>query len=311
MINRLDALIGNLNLATKFTVLFIVVIPIFLIGVTFTGLSLRNVLSESYESQVTERALLAMDTMDSVREYTSSQIRPELTARLEEEFLPQSVPAYSATEVFTELRKKPDYQNFSYKEATLNPTNPRDQADEFETGIVENFRKNPDLDELRGFRSSGGEETFYIAQPLAVSKPSCLECHGSVRDAPQSMIQEYGTEGGFNWELNEIVGAQIVSVPATEIHQQTQQAFKLTLGFVGAVFVTMAITIALINFSLSRYVVNPLKQMSKAANAISTGDLTVEFHKQYNDEVGRLAEAFTRMKRSLAIAMKRLSNEKE
>lgn len=307
--NRLDALIGNLNLATKFAVLFILVIPIFLIGVTLTGFTLRDVLSESYKSQVTERALLAMDTMDSVREYTSSQVKPELIDRLEKEFLPQSVPAYSATEVFRDLQQKPDYENFFYKEATLNPTNPRDQADEFETEVVQAFRENPDLKEKQDFRSFQSEETFYIAHPLKVSKSSCLECHGAIKDAPQSMIDEYGTEGGFNWELNEIVGAQIVYVPASEIHQQTQKAVQLTIGFVVTVLVMMAVTVALINFSLYRYVINPIKQMSGAADAISKGDLTVEFRKRYNDEVGRLAEAFTRMKTSLAMAMKRLKNK--
>ena len=42
------------------------------------------------------------------------------------EFLPQAVPSYSATEVLNALHKQhPDY---AYKEATLNPTNPRDRA---------------------------------------------------------------------------------------------------------------------------------------------------------------------------------------
>ena len=40
-------------------------------------------------------------------------------------FLPQSLPAYAATEIFSTLRQQ--HPEYSYKEAVLNPTNPRDR----------------------------------------------------------------------------------------------------------------------------------------------------------------------------------------
>ena len=59
-------------------------------------------------------------------------------------FLPQSVPAYSANEYFKQLRKKfPDY---SYREATLNPTNPVNRATDWEADIVRYFRQSPEQD---------------------------------------------------------------------------------------------------------------------------------------------------------------------
>src|ERR1700756_4989341 len=57
---------------------------------------------------------------------------------LDNEFHPQSVPAFAATEIFAYLREKfPDY---FYKEATLNPTNPRDRATDWESDVVNQFR---------------------------------------------------------------------------------------------------------------------------------------------------------------------------
>ena len=50
------------------------------------------------------------------------EIKPHLDPMLEATFLPQTVPAYSAIETFARLQKK--YPDFSYREATLNPTNP-------------------------------------------------------------------------------------------------------------------------------------------------------------------------------------------
>jgi len=99
------------------------------------------------------------------------------------------------------------------------------------------------IKELQGFRNSPAGEIFYIAHPIKISKQSCLECHGLVSNAPQSLIELYGSEKGFGWKLNEIVGAQMVSIPATEIHQRTQQAIQVTMGFMMAVLVTMVCTV--------------------------------------------------------------------
>ncbi|AFZ45365.1 histidine kinase HAMP region domain protein [Halothece sp. PCC 7418] len=298
MFNFLDNLIGNLKLNSKIKTIFLLVMPIFLIGIIITGLALNQILTSSYKSEVTSKALLAMETMNSVREYTSNHVRPELVDRLKSEFLPETVPAYSATEVFKNLTANPNYQNFSYKEATVNPTNPRDQADEFETQLIQQFRRQQDVEELRGFRSSARTKSFYIAHPLKVSQASCLECHGNVSDAPQSLIDKYGTEGGFNWELGQIVGAQIVSVPADQIQQQTKQAIKVTMGFMLAFLATMVITVILVNLSLQRYVIRPIKKVARAAESISHKDFDLSLLRPVQsrlDELGHLAKVFQNM----------------
>ena len=82
-----------------------------------------------------------MEAALSSRNYTINQVKPLLETQMKYEFLPQTVPAYAATEQFNELRKKhPDY---AYKEATLNPTNPRDRAADWEADVVNMFRNTP------------------------------------------------------------------------------------------------------------------------------------------------------------------------
>ena len=39
-------------------------------------------------------------------------------------------------------------------------------------------------------------------------------CHSTVAAAPKTMVELYGQANGFGWKLNEIVGAQIASVPS-------------------------------------------------------------------------------------------------
>ncbi|WP_293111857.1 hypothetical protein [Moorena sp. SIO4G3] len=59
---------------------------------------MSQVLEGYGEKVVTDQALILIETMSSVREYTNNQVNPELADRLEneEQFLPQTVPTYSA-----------------------------------------------------------------------------------------------------------------------------------------------------------------------------------------------------------------------
>lgn len=293
-------MLKNLKLAKKFTLLLLLV---FLGGIMLSGAALATALNYHAQNEITSQALVLEDLMNAVRDYTNTQVSPELSERLKAEFLPQAVPSYSAREVFEKLRSHPAYRELFYKDATLNPTNLRDKADSFETKIVETFRQQSSLKEVRGFRTQPSGELFYLARPLVVNEPSCLECHSTSERAPKSMIERYGTVNGFGWKLNEIIGAQIIYVPASKVFQSIRQSFVLNLGIISIIFAAAIFTV---NRWLNRYVVRPLNQIAQVAEAVSTGDMEAEFEQKSNDEVGILAAAFTRMKTSLVVAMKRL-----
>ncbi|PSN20430.1 histidine kinase [filamentous cyanobacterium CCP5] len=295
----------NLQLAQKFTLILMLV---FVGGIVASGIALSTVLTRNAQAHLTNNAVMLMETMNSVREYTSSQVQPELVDRLNTEFLPETVPAYSAREVFEVFRVHPDYSEFFYKEATLNPTNLRDKADEFEAQIVERFRQEDFSGQVSGFRDTPAGEIYYIARPIRVSKESCLECHSSPSVAPATMIERYGSANGFDWSLNEIVGAQVISVPAERVLSAARQSLVLILGIFIAAF---AIAIFLVNFWLKRYVVRPINRMVMTAEAVSMGDTAAEFTQTSNDEVGKLADAFNRMRTSLQMAMQRLDRYRE
>lgn len=300
MLRKFKTFFSNLKLAQKFTILLLIV---FLGGIALSGAALASVLNYKAQDEITTKALMLMATMNSVRNYTSNEVNPELKPRLDEEFLPESVPSYSAREVFENLRlENQPYKEFLYKEAALNPTNLRDKADDFEAAIVEGFRQDKNLQEVEGFRSIKGQNLFYIARPITISQESCLECHSTPSIAPKSLISIYGTAHGFGWKLNEIIGTQIISVPAAQVLQKARQSFILIMGIVSLVF---AIAIFLVNLWLKRYVVRPLRRLAQVAEAVSTGDMEAEFEPMSNDEVGKLGEAFGRMKMSLVMAMKR------
>jgi hypothetical protein len=157
--------------------------------------------------------------------------RPE--ELVDSEFHPQSVPAFAATEIFGYLREKfPDY---FYKEATLNPTNPRNRATDWESDVVNQFRGNPTQAEFINTRESSTGPSLFLARPIKVNNVSCLECHSTSDKAPVEMIKLYGVDNGFGWKLD-VIGAQIVSVPVSVPVHIAENAFRVIITWLGGAF---------------------------------------------------------------------------
>jgi HAMP domain-containing protein len=300
-------IIDKLRLGAKLNLILAIV---FFIVVVINGFVLSEILQQNAERDIASKASLLIETMGAVRDYTSNQINPELAPRLETEdqFLPQTVPGYSAREVFENLRKREEYSDFFYKEATLNPTNLRDKADRFEADIVEKFRQQSKLAELSGFRSFPGGDIFYVARPIAASKQQCLRCHSTPANAPKSQITTYGSDNGFGWKLNEIVGAKIVSVPASKILTDARRLQFLVIGILVA---GCLLAIVILNLFLKFAIVKPITRMSQWSKQLSTGAVNTEFKHQTSDEIGVLASSLNRLKVSLEMAMNMLKQHPE
>ena len=306
------------TLNRQFTLFFTIV---FIGGVVISGIALSNAMQQLAKVEIKARAHMMIQTMNAVRNYTSESIKPQLADQLAQSssFIRETVPAYGAREVFEHFRESPEYSNFLYKEATLNPSNPRDQADAFETDIVNSFRQNSTLDELSGYREQDGKRLFYIARPLAIKKSSCLECHGRVDDAPQSMIATYGSKQGYNWQLNEVVAAQTIYVPADTLLQQGHQYLRLVMAIVIGM---MAIIIFLMNRLLKQKVVHPLKKLTQLAKQIRESQLPnlEDWQQKFTslnpiakrpDEPGELARAFQHMAYEVVTREQSLKEAKE
>jgi len=256
-----------MGLRLKFNLVLIVV---FLAGFGAAGFMSRQLLQENAREEVLRNARLMMDTALSVRAYTVEQIKPHLDKQLEEVFLPQTVPAYAATETLGNIQKK--YRDYGYKEATLNPTNPRDRATDWEADIVQQFRQNADSKELISERAAATGRLLYIAKPIQITNAACLQCHSVPAAAPASMVKIYGEANGFGWKHNEIIGAQVVTVPMDIPVRNANRAFKTFMASLAAVFVVVFVVL---NLMLSWLIVRPIRRMSRAADKISTGDFEV------------------------------------
>ena len=290
-----------MKLILKFNVVFI---AIFLIGLGAAGYVSNQLLQQNAREEILQNARLVMETALATRAYTSGQIRPLLDTQMVYTFLPQSVPAYSATEVFNSLRQK--HSEYAYKEAVLNPTNPRNRAVDWETDIVNQFRNNKETTEIVGERDTPTGRTLYIARPIQIKDPACLPCHSTVEAAPKTMVERYGPANGFGWQLNEVIGAQVVSVPTDIPIQRAQAAYRTFMVSLTAVFLFIGIAL---NIMLLIMVIRPVTKLSKLADQVSMGQMDVpDFRAGGRDEIGTLTESFNRMKKSLVQAMKMLED---
>ena len=280
----------------------LVLVSVFALGLLASGIISYQMLQRDAQRVVTEQAGLMMEASLAMRGYTVSEIRPLLMPHMTDTFLPQTVPAYAATQAFNRLRES--HREYTYKEATLNPTNLRDRAVDWESDIIQAFRNNPERKELTGVRSTPTGDSLYLARPIQIKNEGCLVCHSVPERAPRPMRVLYGDGNGYGWRLNEIVGAQVVSVPMSLPQDRAMRTFYTFMGSLVAVFVVIAVAL---NVMLGRIVIRPVTSMADTADAVSQGNFSESgFDIAGKDEISLLARSFQRMERSLEKAMRML-----
>ncbi len=289
-----------MRVTTKFNAVLLLV---FVLGLGAAGVVSYNVLHRHAQEEVLTNAAVMMEAALAMRSYTVKEIRPLLTLQMKREFLPQSVPSYAATQNFAALRDK--FPEYTYKEAALNPTNPRDRATDWEADLIEAFRNNPEIAELSGQRQTPTGMSLYYARPIRIKDKGCLTCHSTVDAAPETMVKLYGAANGFGWQLEEAVGSQIVSVPLSLPLDKAYKEFAIFMVSLVAIF---AVIFIVINIMLSRIVVHRVRVMAHTADEISTGNMEEpEFNVRGKDEIADLGRSFNRLRRSLEKAMKMLA----
>jgi HAMP domain-containing protein len=286
-----------MGLRAKFNIAFIL---IFAVGLTVTSVASYFTELQQAREEVVHEAEVLLSMALATRSYTVGEVRPLLWQLGEQDdFLEQTVPSYAAQATFLTFNQ--EFSEFTYREAALNPTSPRDLAQSWEVDIIQGMIAADDDQPAIGERQALDERFLYLARPIRITNESCLECHSTPDRAPASMIAEYGADGGFGWEMNEIVGAQIVSVPMSVAYEKAEAS---TLTLVGSLFAVFTLILTAVNIMLDRMFIRPLRQLAIATDRYSRGDIELkELPAERHDEIGQIERATNRMRRSLKKAI--------
>jgi protein-histidine pros-kinase len=115
------------------------------------------------------------------------------------------------------------------------------------------------------------------------------------------MIRTYGSDNGFGWGENEIVAAQIVSVPMSLPVSIADKAYQRLLMYLIAVFI---VTLVVVDLLLVFIVIRPVRQLASTADRLSKGDLDApQLRVKGSDEISALTRSFNRMDVSLRKAL--------
>jgi protein-histidine pros-kinase len=237
--------------------------------------------------------------------YSDEEVSPilEKTPQHNTDFLPQTIPFYAANTTFKRLRAA-SYKDYFMREAALNPTNLDDRAADWEADLITWFRNNPGQTQHDGTRDTPTGSMLYYATPI-VAGSGCLVCHSDPALASEAMIRRYGRDHGFGWKANDVVGAQIVSVPMDVPIRLANDGFRNLLISLGTIFL---LTIVLIDVAMYLIVIRPLRRVSRNADVISKGEINLPaLEVKGKDEIAEVTASFNRMHTSLVKAFKMLN----
>ena len=218
-------------------------------------------------SRVRAQGLMAI--AQSIRSYTAKQIRPLLPSS-DTEFHSESIPAFAVQTIFHAVDER-DHA-FDYRERMLNPTNPLDRADGFETDLIQRFRADRDLHEVTGNRIEQDGTTLYVAHPIVITDAGCLACHSTPGAAPKAVTAKFGEQNGFNWPLNEPIGIQLVKIPMAAELGRSLGVFAVAFGGLALVLVVCYAAIAHL---LNRNLIAPLRVLAFEADRQSRQEAAI------------------------------------
>ena len=292
-----------MKLLGKFNLVLIVV---FGLGLYLISHFAYNFLMDDARRQVLGQAQLIATSAQATLAYTDQEVSPilEKTPQHSSDFLPQTIPFYAANTTFKRLRAA-NYKDYEMREAALNPTNLDDRAEDWEADLITWFRNNPNDKEREGTRSTPTGPELYYATPI-VADTGCMTCHSEASVAPRALVKHYGRDHGFGWKPQQVVGAQIVSVPMTVPIKMADEGFRTLLISLGAVFL---FTIILIDIAMYMIVIRPLRRVSSNADIISKGEIDLPpLQVKGKDEIAEVTASFNRMHTSLVKAFEMLNS---
>jgi hypothetical protein len=280
---------------------FLGVFAIVVIGYASYQFSVKSALDEAKS-----KGEIIFSYIVSANKFFTDNQRPLIMELVEKDrFYPELMSTFNITrEIYENFSKK--LPGYNFKMATLNPLQPANKADKDEILLISELDRTQSLARKEGSITKGGVEYYYLAEPVKV-ETSCLLCHGDPQQAPKDLVDIYGTDHGYQWEVGKVSSALIVYIPIKQAMKTAWENASMLFG-IG----TGCLLIALLGtwIFLDRSVVTPIVLLSNRTVDISLGKNIEEgIVSKSKDEVGSLAQAIERLRVSIVKMLRRRNNE--
>lgn len=211
------------------------------------------------EAQLKEQAYaktqLVMAAVEASRHYVREELRPAMYERFGKDFflLPAMSTSYASRSIMDLFNQElPQYE---YRRVAVNARNPDSEANMLEVGMIKRFRRNPELKNWQGVMTVTGDKQFMRFKPVYFQQ-SCMTCHGKPEDAPQELVERYGTQRGFGHQSGELAGVVAVGIPVQKAFSVIQNQATTTFLFL---FIGASLFYAALAWIFNQVVVNNLR----------------------------------------------------
>ncbi|MDJ0741430.1 MAG: DUF3365 domain-containing protein [Gammaproteobacteria bacterium] len=253
---------------------------------------------EVYQQSNTQLRML-VDIVKSIKGYVGTDLRPY--------FLKQGLFHTAGMSGIVAISRvaenfKGMQQNYSIRNVSDNPLNAKNSPQPLERDVLQRFRSDRDLREVRVEGLLDGQQMLVRSAPI-VSKKGCLRCHGEPSKVPAEVTAEYGRGSGYHYKVGDVVGLEVVGVPIADIDSIAMQRSLIAIGLLTLLF---ALVFVAINLLVRRNLISPMLQITETAHAIAKGRLDQPLNMPRDDEIGDLARSVELLRRSFAQLMKRM-----
>jgi HAMP domain-containing protein len=272
---------------------------IYLVSIIVAVPTIYLITKEELYQQADKELQLMVDVVRSIRAVVRKTTRPY--------FFPKNIffpPAVSSTvmakELATHLGKlQPDYL---IRMVSDNPLNLDNYPKGLELKVLEMLRYGNKESGIKMTGEIQGQQYLISAAATKVSE-GCLMCHGSAKDAPKEIVEQYGTNSGYNWQPGSIIGASLVGVPLEDLNSAVVTRFLIVTVSITTLF---AIVLLVLNRVVQRNIIQPMQDITQTAKEVSLGRTNQPFISDRNDEIAALSRSLELMRRSINIATKKI-----
>jgi len=259
-------------------------------------------------SLLKSEAKLALQFDLAIREYVAQFVRPYAEKHVgEDDFIPEIMStSFVARTIFEDVQK--EIPGIVIKFSSDDPRNPINRAGPEELKLIRYFNENPGTKEWTGEIDLAGKryQAHFRARRM---KEECLRCHGDPRDAPRSMLEQYGDKGGFHRMVGKVMALDTIAIPSSEYQAMAARGMRFeSFVLVVGICLLLAGIYWIFNFMVARRL-EILSHHFKEVVEKGPDSLISPVDISGGDEIGLMAESFNLMAKRLRTMCGSLENQ--